>query len=352
MREHAFIVGLFVIGTHAVQSPTNLRSEAPAVAAPSSARPFSALIPLAAGFGPEGIAVGKGSTFYVGSLTPPTLGQILVGHLRTGKVAQLVAPAGRPALGMKYDRRSHLLFVAGGPSGRGTVYDASSGDQVGVYQFQPPSPPPPAGATTVINDVVVTRDAVYFTDSMVAFLYRVPLGRHGEPSEEFESIPLPANFGVTGGCMGPPPVPPVKGNGIAAAWNGKHLILVHTSEGQLYRIDTATYTVVPIDLGGDDVCSGDGLLLDGKTLYVVQNFRNRVAVVQLSADHFSGAIRRYITEPFASNPATKVPTTIAEFGNSLYAVTAGFAPPAPDFVVRLPKVRARHADDESASTLP
>ena len=29
--------------------------------------------------------------------------------------------------------------------------------------------------------------------------------------------------------------------------------------------------------------------------------------------------------------------TIAEFGDALYAVTAGFAPPAPDFVVRLPK---------------
>jgi hypothetical protein len=25
------------------------------------------------------------------------------------------------------------------------------------------------------------------------------------------------------------------------------------------------------------------------------------------------------------------------FGQSLYAVTAGFAPPAPDFVVRVPK---------------
>ena len=64
---------------------------------------------------------------------------------------------------------------------------------------------------------------------------------------------------------------------------------------------------------------------------------NQIAVVELAPDHFSGTVKRYITEPFASNPATKVPTTLAEFGNSLYAVTAGFAPPAPDFVVRLPK---------------
>ena len=67
------------------------------------------------------------------------------------------------------------------------------------------------------------------------------------------------------------------------------------------------------------------------------NFKNQIAVVGLSSDHSSAAIMRHITEPFASNPATKVPTTIAEFGNSLYAVTAGFAPPAPDFVVRMPK---------------
>jgi hypothetical protein len=85
------------------------------------------------------------------------------------------------------------------------------------------------------------------------------------------------------------------------------------------------------------VLNADGLLLDGKTLYVVQNANNQVAVVELSPDFSSGAIVRYITEPFASNPATKVPTTIAEFGNSLYAVTAGFASPAPDFVVRLQK---------------
>jgi sugar lactone lactonase YvrE len=238
---------------------------------------------------------------------------------------------------MKYDSRNHLLYVAGGPSGRGTVYDAASGNQVASYQFQPPSPPPPAPQTTGINDVIVTREAAYFTDAIAAFLYRVDTGPHGELSEHFDPIPLPANFGLTGGCMGPPPVPPLRSNGIAADPSGKHLILVHTSEGQLYRIDTATYSVVPIDLGGDEVCSGDGLLLDGKTLYVSQNFKNQVAVVALSPDHFSGAIVRHITEPFASNPATKVPTTIAEFGNSLYVVTAGFAPPAPDFVVRLPK---------------
>jgi hypothetical protein len=288
---------------------------------------FPDLIALPAGFGPEGIAVGNGHTFYVGSLTPPTLGEILVGDLRTGHVSILVPPTGRPALGLKYHARSGFLFVAGGPSGGGTVYDSASGAEVEFYQFQ-------AAGTGFINDVVLMRDAAYFTDSLRAFLYRVPLGPRSAPAESFQQIPLPANFQLPGGC---PVGPPIGGNGIAADPSGRFLILVHSSEGRLYQMDTATLTVVAIDLGGADVCSGDGLLLRGKTLYVVQNFLNRVAVVELSPDNLSGTLTRYITEPFTSNPAVKVPTTIADFGSSLYAVTAGFAPPAPDFVVRLRK---------------
>jgi sugar lactone lactonase YvrE len=339
MLKHAFglIVGLFLIVVYGFQRPAHVRAEinTTEVEVQSVSSVFVDLIPLPATFGPEGIAVGTGKTFYVGSLSPATLGQILAGDLQTGELFQLVPPTGRPALGMKHDSRSNLLFVAGGTSGRATVYDASSGDEVGFYQFQPPSPPPPAARTTNINDVVVTGDAAYFTDAVMAFLYRVPLGPRGEPSEEFQQIPLPPNFGVLGGCA--PPVTPGRGNGIAAAPSGSHLIVVHTSEGQLYRIDTATFTVVQITLSGGDVCSGDGVVLDGTTLYVAQNLRNQIAVVELSPDHFSGTITRYITEPFASNPATQVPSAVAEFGNSLYAVTAGFALPAPDFVVRLSK---------------
>ena len=130
------------------------------------------LIALPAGFGPEGIAVGNGHTFYVGSLVPEPLGQILVGDLRTGMFAELVAPTGNPAAGMKFDSRSDYLFVAGGTSGRGTVYDASSGAEIAVFEFMP------AGVNG-INDVTVTRDAAYFTDTTRAYLGRVALGPNG-----------------------------------------------------------------------------------------------------------------------------------------------------------------------------
>jgi sugar lactone lactonase YvrE len=276
------------------------------------ARPFPDRIPLPADFGPEGIAVGNGTTFYAGSLAASTRGQILVGDLRTGDIATLIEPDGVPATGMKHDARSNLLFVARAGSGMGTVFHAASGDVVESYQFQ--------AAPTFINDVVITREAAYFTDTQAPFLYRVALGPAGEPAADFTAIPLPGTF---------------RTNGIAATRNGEHLFVV--SAGQLYRLDTDTHTPVLVDLGGDPLANADGLLLDGKTLYVVQNFLNRVAVVELSPDYLSGAVVRFITEPFASNILTRVPTTIAEFGGALYAVTAGFAPPSPDFVVRLTK---------------
>lgn len=111
MRKQTVVVASFVIVSviwlHA-NRPSAIGGEK------GNAPVFPALISLPSGFGPEGIAVGRGSTFFVGSLTAPTLGQILFGDLRTGKFSQLVAPTGRPAVGMKHDLRSNLLFVAGG----------------------------------------------------------------------------------------------------------------------------------------------------------------------------------------------------------------------------------------------
>jgi sugar lactone lactonase YvrE len=280
----------------------------------TSARAFPELIQLPADFGPEGIAVGNGSTFYAGSLAASTRGQILVGDLRTGEFATLVASDGVPATGIKHDPRSNLLFVARAGSGMGTIFNADSGDVVLSYQFKT--------APTFINDVVITREAAYFTDTQAPFLYRVALGPAGAPEDDFTSIPLPGTL---------------RTNGIAATPNGEQLFVVDGPTAQLYRIDTATHTPVLVDLGGATLPNADGLLLDGKTLYVVQNFRNQIAVVELSPDYLSGTIGDPITEPFTSNSSTKVPTTIAKFGDALYAVTAGFAAPSPDFVVRVNK---------------
>ena len=142
-----------------------------ALAAPAGAQPFPDSIPLPDDFAPEGIATGAGTTFYAGSIT---LGDIYRGDLRTGEGAIFIdAPEVRGALGLKADRRHGLLFVAGGFTGEAYVYDLRTGAPVASYQFGTPG-------ASLVNDVIVTRDAAYFTDSFAPVLYVVPIGPGGE----------------------------------------------------------------------------------------------------------------------------------------------------------------------------
>ena len=141
---------------------------------------FPEEISLPNGFRPEGIAIGNGATFYVGSI--PT-GAVYRGDLRTGDGAILVPAApGRASIGMKFDRG--LLYVAGGPTGKGFVYDAQSGVLLREVQLAM------GAGGTFVNDVVVTRDAAYFTDSQRPALYRLPLANDGTPGFAATVLPV------------------------------------------------------------------------------------------------------------------------------------------------------------------
>ncbi|MGH9176149.1 MAG: SMP-30/gluconolactonase/LRE family protein, partial [Vicinamibacterales bacterium] len=270
-------------------------------------KPFPEVLPLPDGFQPEGIAIGPGTTYYVGSI--PT-GAIFRGDLRTGEGGLLVEPTeGRMAIGLAVDNSGRRLFVAGGPTGQAYVYDASTGDELAVYRL--------TELPTFINDVVVTREAAYFTDSRQPVIYRVALGPGGEPGSTVETIPLGGDFEFVAGAF--------NANGIDATPNGETLIIVNSTLGTLYTVNPATGVAQEIDLGGATVVNGDGILLDDETLYVVQNRFNQIAVIRLSADLSEGEVVAHITDP-----NFRVPTTIAEFGNRLYAVNARFGtPPTP-----------------------
>jgi len=92
-----------------------------------------------------------------------------------------------------------------------------------------------------------------------------------------------------------------------------------------------------INLGGASVSAGDGLLLRGRTLYVVRNQLNQIAIIDLAPDLSSGEVVGTIT-----NPNFDVPTTIAAFGNALYAVNARFnTPPTPSTTYSIVRVAAK-----------
>ena len=287
----------------------------------SEATAFPSIINLPNGHLPEGIAVGRGASFYAGSRAN---GAVYRGDLRTGEGAILVpGVAGRVLTGLFVDERHNYLFASGAGSGQGFVFDAGTGATLAVYQLA-------EGAPTFVNDVVVTREAAYFTDSQRPFIYKVPLGRNGELPDQsaVERIPLSGDFVQ---------VPGFNTNGIEASSNGQWLLIVHSTRGELYRVDPQTGEATLVDLGGASLTNGDGLRLLGHTLYVVRNRLNEIVVLNLDRDWASGSVAGKLTDPNFD-----VPTTVGLFGSSLYAVNARFTtPPTPDTtytVVRVPRV--------------
>jgi streptogramin lyase len=289
-------------------------------ALPAPAQNAADTFALPNGWQPEGIARGPGHTLFVGSI--PT-GRVLRLDVRTGRTTEVVPQReGRAAIGLKH--RRGRLFVAGGPTGRAFVYDARTGDDVRTVEL--------ATAPTFVNDVALTRAAAWFTDSRRPQLYRLALGRRGAPAATARVLPLSGDLRYDDNPDN------VEVNGIAALPNGRTLLVVQSSTGLLFRMDAATGEATQIPLTGGDggrLPNADGILLSGRTLYVVQNRLNKVAVVRLGRRLRDGRIRREIT-----HRAFDVPTTVARLGSSLYLPNARFGtPPSPDneyAVVRVP----------------
>ena len=120
-------------------------------------------------------------------------------------------------------------------------------------------------------------------------------------------------------------------NGIEATRGGSTLILVQSNTGKLFRANARTGRTREIQVD-EALTNGDGLLLFRDALYVVQNFDNKIALVDLDRRLRRGRVERVIT-----NPHFDVPTTIAPYKRFIYAVNARFDRPdtSPDDVVRV-----------------
>ena len=223
----------------------------------------------------EGIAAGRGKTFYAGDLFT---GDIFRGDVQHGTAELFIdAPADRQAVGMVADLAHELLFVAGGFTGQGYVYNTDTGAAVASYQFATP----PA---TVVNDVALTKDGAWFTDSVQAKLDFVPISATGVPGP-FSTLALSGPAADTSGEFNL--------NGIQATSNGKTLIVAHSANGKLYTVDPATGASAAIT--GVTVPNVDGIVLDGTRLWAVQGFANQISRVRLSPHLTSGVVEEVIT---------------------------------------------------------
>ena len=276
----------------------------------AAARPAEVIV-LPGATSAEGIASGRGTTFYAGDLFA---GDIFRGDVQHGTAELFIdAPAGRQAVGMVADLAHELLFVAGGFTGQGYVYDTGTGATVATYQF--------ASSASLVNDVALTKDGAWFTDSFQAKLYFVPVSAAGVPGP-FNTLALSGPAADTSGAFNL--------NGIQATSDGKTLIVAHSSNGELYTVDPVTGGSATI--AGVSVPNVDGIVLDGTRLWAVRNFDNQVARVRLSPHLTSGVVEEAITSDLF-----QVPATAARFGSRLAVVNAkfdtGFPPTADQYEV-------------------
>lgn len=294
----------------------------------SGEKAFAKIVPALTGAPPEGFTIGLGSTAYAGSVD----GSIYKVDLRSGK-GEILVPA-VPGfdlfagdcykLGMRVDPRSNYLFVAGCVVGNAMVFDAATGEEIMNYELAP--------FGTVINDLAITRKAVYFTDftgSSGPFLYRLPLAKNGRLPRNNAVLPiaLTGDF-LTDDQNGDPGY---KANGIVATRNGETLIVGNSNNAQIYRVDPSTGHSDRIVLDQPLVGFIDGIVLRNRKLYILTPSLDPAApdsiqVVALDKGLRSGTLVGRITDPDLDGVASG-----AFFGNSLYVNNARyFTFPGPD----------------------
>jgi sugar lactone lactonase YvrE len=262
---------------------------------------FPTTISVPDGFAPEGIAI-SGAYAYLGSRAT---GSVYKASLRTGAGSVIYTGPGTPSNGLKIDNRGRA-FISGNTGGDIRVINVATGALIKSYQVA-------AAGTIFINDVVLTKNAAWFTDSFNAKLYKLAIASDGTLADSIVTLDL-TGVTVTAGT--------VNLNGIEQTPDAKALLVVQSNTGLLFKVNKTTGVATQVDLGGTSVINGDGLLLEGCTLYVVQNRSNQVSVFTLNTAGTTGTLDTTIT-----NAGFAIPTTAASFGNRLYIVNGKLTTP-------------------------
>ncbi|GGR18525.1 superoxide dismutase family protein [Deinococcus ruber] len=246
---------------------------------------------------PEGVAVSEPrNLIFTGSARTGTIYAIDA----TSGAARVFSPGGSygrtSALGMKLDAQGRL-YVAGGATGTVSVINPDGSPLTTLATPDSPNP--------YLNDLVLAPDgSAYVTDSSRPMIWRVtPDLKHIEPWLPLQNSPVQYMTGINL-------------NGIALTADGKALLSIQYNTGKLFRIELASRRIQEVKVPGG-LMYGDGLLLDGQTLYVGQNRLNWVSRVQLGADGLSGTVLGH-----TAADGLHYPSTLAMLGGDLIAVNS------------------------------
>ena len=287
-------------------------------AVPATANAFPDQINLPPAWMPEGIT-SNGTTLYVGSLAT---GDIWRGTLQSGTGDTFIeGDDGQMAVGIDYEEAHDRLWVAAGDDHAVRVYDATTGELLETYTFE----------SGFLNDIVVTDEAAYATDSNIQQVIVIPLGPNGElPAPgDATTIELGGEIDYTDGF---------NANGIAFArgW----LFIVQSNLGLVFKVDPESGVATQVELsdpsGDYTVVNGDGIEVRGNSLAVVRNFNNQVDTFKLNGQLTAGVL----TDQIGSS-GFAIPTTATWAAGDLWAVNARFdvqdpPPDLPYWITRVP----------------
>ena len=265
---------------------------------------------------PESVGVDpRDGAAYVGSLADGTLYRA-----QPPETAEIVSAGGSDGrgsvAGVKFDARGRL-WAAGGYDGLLFVYAIESWELLAKLDVD--------SRPSCVNDIAFGPDgAAYVTDSLVPTLFRVD----------------PKSLTLTSFCdlqaQGVPWPEGLNFNGIVITADQRHLVACQTNTGRYWRITIEDGSVDEVALEGGPLPHSDGLAIDGMTLYAAVNAHNTIAVIDLSADGGSGAVRGFVR-----SPDFRFPTAVAVARDGLWVVNGqldrmGGTPDLPFTIAEIP----------------
>lgn len=258
---------------------------------------------------PEGIALdARSGDTYVGSYSTGAIYRATPGAAQAEEFLPAGTDGRATANGLTVDTHGRL-WVTDSTAGV-TVYDTATRAPLARFDV-------PGTAPRFVNDLAITPDGTaYLTDSVRNVLYRVSPGQVDRGERGTLAVAAELTTALT------QPVAPdaIELNGIVADPAGRFLLVAAMTSGTLIRVDpTGANPPHAITLTGGDVRHGDGLALDGTTLWVVHNTDNTISRWTVNAD--GTAATRDAT---FHDPALQIPTTLVHSGHRALVVSSQF----------------------------